>query len=69
MSTILFADYDYHDISLERGILDRHGIRLDLAQCKTEDDVIAAAKDARGILLQYAPITERVVAALRASAS
>ena len=64
MSTILFADHDYHDISLERDILGRHGIRLDVAQCKTEDDVIAAAKDARGILLQYAPITERVVAAL-----
>src|SRR4030095_8679411 len=61
MSTILFADHDYHDISLERDLLDRHGIRLDVAQCKTEDDVIAAARDARGILLQYAPITERVV--------
>ena len=64
MSTILFADHDYHDISLERDLLDRHGIRLDVAQCKTEDEVIAAAKDARGILLQYAPITERVVTAL-----
>ena len=64
MSRVLFADHDYHDISLEREILDRPGIALDVAQCKTEDDVIAAAKDARGILLQYAPITERVVAAL-----
>jgi D-3-phosphoglycerate dehydrogenase len=64
MSTILFADHDYHDISLERDILGRHGIRLDVAQCKTEDDVIAAARDCFGILLQYAPITERVVASL-----
>ena len=64
MSTILFADYDYHDISLERDLLARHGIALDLAQCRTEDDVIHAAGNARGILLQYAPITERVVAAL-----
>jgi len=64
MSAILFADHDYHDISLEREVIERHGVRLDIAQCRTEDDVIAAAKDARGILLQYAPITERVVAAL-----
>jgi len=64
MSTILFADHDYHDISLEREVIERHGIRLDVAHCRTEDDVIAAASDARGILLQYAPITERVVAAL-----
>ena len=64
MSTILFADYDYQDISLERDLLARHGIELALAQCRTEDDVIRAARHARGILLQYAPITERVVAAL-----
>ena len=64
MSRVLFADHDYHDIALEREILDRPGIALDVAQCRTEDDVIAAAKDARGILLQYAPVTERVVAAI-----
>src|SRR5213075_274352 len=40
------------------------GIELVTAQCKTEDDVIAAAQVCAGILLQYAPITERVVAAL-----
>ena len=64
MSTILFADHDYQDISLERDLLARHGIELEVAQCQTEDDVIRAAQRARGILLQYAPITERVVAAL-----
>jgi D-3-phosphoglycerate dehydrogenase len=64
MSTILFADHDYHDISLERDLFARNGIELDVAQCKSEDDVIRAAKRARGVLLQYAPITERVVAAL-----
>jgi D-3-phosphoglycerate dehydrogenase len=64
MSTILFADHDYHDISLERDLFARNGIELDVAQCKSEDDVIRAAKHARGVLLQYAPITERVVAAL-----
>lgn len=64
MSTILYADHDYRDISLERDLLARHGIELAVAQCKTEDDVIRAAQRARGILLQYAPITERVVAAL-----
>ena len=64
MSTILFADHDYHDISLERDLLAGHGIELAVAQCRTEDEVIEAAQRVRGILLQYAPITERVVAAL-----
>ena len=64
MPRILFADNDFPDIALERDLFARHGIELDVAQCRTEDDVIRAAKGASGILLQYAPITERVVASL-----
>jgi D-3-phosphoglycerate dehydrogenase len=64
MPKILFSDHDYHDISLEREVLGRQGIDIEVANCKSEDDVIRAAKGFRGILLQYAPITERVVAAL-----
>jgi len=33
-------------------------------QCKTEDELIAAARDCKGMLIQYARITERVIAAL-----
>ena len=64
MPRILFADNDFPDIALERDLFARHGSELDVAQCRTEDDVIRAAKGASGILLQYAPITERVVASL-----
>ena len=64
MRKVLFSDHDYHDISLERDLLARQGIELEVANCRTEDEVIRAAKGFRAILLQYAPITERVVAAL-----
>ena len=64
MPRILFADYDYPDLELERELFAPPGIDVVAAQCKTEDDVIAAARGCCGILLQYAPITERVVAAL-----
>ena len=64
MPRILFADNDYPDLDLERDLFAPAGIELVVAQCKTEDDVIAAAAGCRGILLQYAPITERVVASL-----
>jgi D-3-phosphoglycerate dehydrogenase len=64
MPRILFADNDFPDIALERELFARHGIELDVAHCRTEDDVIRAAKGARGMLLQYAPITLRVVASL-----
>jgi D-3-phosphoglycerate dehydrogenase len=64
MPRVLFSDSDYPDIELERELFGRHGIEVILAQCRTEDEVIAAAQGCFGILVQYAPITERVVAAL-----
>lgn len=66
MSRILFADHDFPDIDLERGIFTAAGVAIVSAQCRTEAEVIAAAKDCRGILLQYAPITAGVVAVLPA---
>ena len=64
MSRVLFSDNEFPDIELERGLFAAIGAELTTAQCKTEGDVIAAARDCAGILLQYAPISERVVAAL-----
>jgi phosphoglycerate dehydrogenase-like enzyme len=64
MPRVLLSDHDFPDLALEREILARHGIDLAVAQCRSEDDVIREAHGAFGILLQYAPITERVVAAL-----
>ena len=64
MPKVLFADYDYHEIALERSILEGAGCELVVAQCRSEDEVIAAARDCAAILLQYAPITARVIAAL-----
>lgn len=64
MPKVLYSDNDYPDIELERELFRRHGIDVIVAQCRTEDEVIAAAQGCFGILVQYAPITERVVAAL-----
>ena len=64
MPKVLFADYDYPDIGFERDLFAAAGAELVTAQCKLDTDVIAAARDCAAILLQYAPITERVVAAL-----
>lgn len=64
MPKILFADYAFPDIDLERQLFAAAGVEMTLAQCKSEQAVIDAAHDCEAILLQYAPITERVVAAL-----
>lgn len=64
MARILYADHDYRSIDLEQELLGRQGIEIRVVQCRTEDQVIDAAQGCFGILLQYAPITERVVSAL-----
>jgi D-3-phosphoglycerate dehydrogenase len=64
MPRVLLSDHEFPDLALEKALFARAGIELAVAQCRSEDDVIREARDAFGILLQYAPITERVVAAL-----
>jgi len=64
MRKVLYADFDYPDIAIERELFGAAGVDLVGAQCRTEEQVIEAARGCYGILLQYAPITERVVAAL-----
>ena len=64
MPKILYADNDYADIDLERALFGPAGIEMIVAQCKTEEEIIEAARGCRGILLQYAPIGAKVVAAL-----
>lgn len=64
MPRVLFADHEFPDIGLERALFGEAGIDLVTAQCKTETDVIAHGRDCRAILLQNAPITADVCAAL-----
>jgi len=64
MPKVLFADCDFPDIELERTLLGDAGLELVLAQCKTEEQVVAAGKECAAILLQYAPIGARVIESL-----
>jgi D-3-phosphoglycerate dehydrogenase len=64
MPKVLFADNDFPDLELERKLFADAGLELASAQCKSEDDVITAACDCVAILLQYAPINERVLSSL-----
>ena len=64
MPRVLLADYDFPDLDLERKLYVDARAEFVVAQCRTETEVIAAASGCVGILLQAAPITEKVVAAL-----
>ena len=61
---VLITDYDFPDIELERGIFAAADIEVVTGQCRTEQAVIDAAAGCSALLVQYAPITERVLASL-----
>jgi D-3-phosphoglycerate dehydrogenase len=62
--TVVIADYDYGDVDIEHAIFTEAGLSLVAAQCKTEDDVISAARNADAIIAQYATIGARAIGAL-----
>jgi D-3-phosphoglycerate dehydrogenase len=61
LGTILVADYDFGDVEIERSIIEGAGFELRAAQCKSEDDVIQAGRDADGVLAQYATVGARAI--------
>jgi len=60
---VLFTDHDMRDVALERSIFRDAGIELVEAQCRSEDEVIAKSDGCSALLIQYAPVAERVFAA------
>ena len=61
---VLIADYDYGDVDIERAIIEKAGLELIAAQCKTEEEVIEVAHDAAAVVAQYATISARVIVEL-----
>lgn len=61
---IVITDYEFDSINIEQAVAEADSAVLHRASCTTEDEVIKAASEADGIVVQYAPITERVLAAL-----
>ncbi|HAJ32702.1 MAG TPA: hydroxyacid dehydrogenase [Candidatus Atribacteria bacterium] len=62
---VVITDCDHPSVEIEKEILSEIDPEFVLAYCNTEDEVIEAAKDADGILNQYAPITRRVIESLK----
>jgi phosphoglycerate dehydrogenase-like enzyme len=65
-ATVLLTDFDAKSFKLEEVLYAQAGLRFVTAQCKTEDEVIAAARacNADALLIQYAPVTAKVIDAL-----
>jgi len=62
--SVLITDCDHPDTAIERAIFTAAGLDVRQGNCRTEDDVLAAAGDAVALLVQYAPVGERVFAGL-----
>jgi len=62
--TVVVTDYDYPDLDIEKRIITEAGGTLIAAQCRGEKEVIQVAREADGLLTQYAPISRRVIQSL-----
>jgi hypothetical protein len=60
---ILITDHDFPDVALEQALYQAAGVEVVTAQCRSEEDVIAAADGCDGLLVQYAPVGGKVFAA------
>jgi D-3-phosphoglycerate dehydrogenase / 2-oxoglutarate reductase len=58
---IVITDSGFSNIIPETATITDAGFELVSAQCKTAEDVIGAAADADGIIVQWAPITATVI--------
>jgi len=65
MRKILITDYAWDDLTPERGILAEAGAEPIVATTGEEDELLALAPEADGILTCWKPVTERVLDAAR----
>jgi len=62
---VVVTDWEYSDLRYEESVLDSERFELVPAQCRTEEEVIAACRDADALINQYAPITSKVIDSLQ----
>src|SRR5260221_106878 len=66
MKQVLISDHGFPSIDLQRDVIEKAGFRLDEIKpnCATEDDLIQRCGQADALLVQWAPITRRVMQSL-----
>lgn len=61
---VVVTDYNYQNIDIERRILDQPDIDLIDCHCRTEEEVIMVGSDCDVLVVQFAPITRKVIESL-----
>lgn len=59
----IITDCDHKSIEIEKELFEKANIPLELKQCHSEEEVIANCQDADVLIVQYAPITRKVMEA------
>jgi len=58
---IVVTDTGFPDADVEKSILSALDAHVTVAHCRTEDEVLAATRDADALLVQWAPVSRRVI--------
>jgi D-3-phosphoglycerate dehydrogenase len=61
---VVITDYDYGNIDIEREILEAAGADVIGLQAKSEDDLLAEARDCDAIMNQYARVGAKTIASM-----
>lgn len=66
MPKVIITDHGFPSIEIQKEVIESAGFELTSIQpiCKTEDDVIRTCGDADVLIVQWAPVTRRVLEAL-----
>ena len=60
----MITDYGFKNVVVETELITQAGYTLQTAQCKTAAEVLEYGRDAVALLVQWAPVTAEVIAAL-----
>ncbi|MCC5833174.1 MAG: C-terminal binding protein [Opitutales bacterium] len=63
-SKIVVTDHGFQDVLIEKKILSAAACKFEVYQCRTEEEVLNVLADPDVILVQYAPITRKVIESL-----
>jgi D-3-phosphoglycerate dehydrogenase len=58
---VVITDYRFPNVAIEQRIIEAASCELTAFQCKTEEQVIDAARNSDAVLVQFAPITRAVI--------
>ena len=61
---VVITDHGFPNLRHEEDVVTAAGGELIVAQCKTPEEVLAAAREADALLVQWAPVTAAVIAEL-----